>query len=123
MSSTPKPRAVLGLLHVSPVVIRGGPCCLNFPAEDNQESFRACLGPLGGNLCPVLLIPALLPTPRHCWAGLGQASGETEEASFSTDLAMTRRRRAKGTMENARMDCAHSQPKGWGGWGRNEEAG
>lgn len=37
VSLTPKPRALLGLLHVSPVGIRGRPCCLNFTAEDSQE--------------------------------------------------------------------------------------
>lgn len=61
------------------------------------KSLRACLGPLSR-----IMYPALLPTQRHHWTGLGQTSNETKEASFSTGLAMTGRRcRAKGTTENA----------------------
>lgn len=116
VSLTPKPRAVLGLWHVSSVVSRGRPCCLNFTVEDNQESLRACPRPLSGSLCPVLPIPTLLPTPCHRWAGLGQVSSETKEASFSTDLAVTgRRHRMKGNHRKCPDGLSLFSAGGW--WG------
>lgn len=115
-----KPRAVLDLLlHVVPHGHPRRPCRLNFPAQENQESWSRSpqLESRPGSTDP--------SAGAHAGEGGGQCHprGSTPDPYLHRLGGEQREMQSKGNCESTGMYCLHFQLGGWCRWGRKMEVG